>query len=245
MSKVILVTGATGKQGGAVVDALVKDSTHNISSILAVTRDPNSSSSKKLASKSVLIKLVQGNLDDVPTIFKKASSIIKEQIWGVYSVQVSQGKGVTVEGEIAQGKALIDESVKRGVKYFVYSSVDRGGDDKSWVTKTPIPHFQTKYEIEHYLRDKCGKMEWTILRPVAFMDVGSESPQNIWLKLTSSDRISSPVSQPESSWPRWLTISIESPYNGLRQRMLVSLLLWLLQIQMNTTKKQLVLLAMS
>jgi uncharacterized protein YbjT (DUF2867 family) len=175
MSKSILVTGATGKQGGAVVDALINESAHTFSSILAVTRDPDSSGAKKLALKSVLIKLVQGNLDDVPTIFQNAGYIDKEQIWGVYSVQVSQGKGVTVDGEVAQGKALIDESVKRRVKYFVYSSVDRGGDDKSWVTKTPIPHFQTKYEIEHHLRDNAGEMGWTILRPVAFMDVGSES----------------------------------------------------------------------
>jgi uncharacterized protein YbjT (DUF2867 family) len=174
MSKVILVTGATGKQGGAVIDALLNDSTHKFSTILAVTRDPNSSSAKMLALKSVLIKLVQGNLDDVPTIFENAGYINKEQIWGVYSVQVSLGKGVTIDGEIAQGKALIDESVKRGVKYFVYSSVDRGGDKRSWATRTPIPHFQTKYEIEHHLRDQAGSMGWTILRPVAFMDVGSQ-----------------------------------------------------------------------
>ena len=170
MSKVILVTGATGKQGGAVINALLKDLKH--CTILAVTRDPNSEGSKKLALKSSSIKLVQGNLDDVPSIFKTASGVVKEPIWGVYSVQLSMGKGVTFAGEIAQGKALVDESVKTGVKYFVYSSVDRGGDEKSWVTKTPILHFQTKFEIEHHLRGNAGEMGWTILRPVAFMEVG-------------------------------------------------------------------------
>lgn len=170
MSKVILVTGATGNQGGAVINALLNESNSNFT-ILAVTRDTNSSSSQKLAAKSPSIKLVQGNLDDVPGIFAAAKEVVSEPIWGVYSVQISMGKGVTFDGEIAQGKAMIDESIKNNVKHFVYSSVDRGGDEKSWDNETPIPHFQTKYQIDRYLRETAGSMGWTILRPVAFMDV--------------------------------------------------------------------------
>lgn len=172
-TKVILVTGATGNQGGAVLNALLNDESQKYT-ILAVTRDTNSGSSQKLAAKSPSIKLVQGNLDDVPGIFAAAKEVVKDPIWGVYSVQISMGKGVTFDGEIAQGKAMIDESVKHGVKHFVYSSVDRGGDEKSWDTETPIPHFQTKCQIDRYLRDTAGQMGWTILRPVAFMDVSRD-----------------------------------------------------------------------
>ncbi|OTB04797.1 hypothetical protein M426DRAFT_57867 [Hypoxylon sp. CI-4A] len=175
MSKVLLVTGATGKQGGAVVDALLRRDPSNFT-ILAVTRDPNSYNAKRLAEKSSSIKLVQGNLDDVAALFQAARKAHPQPIWGVYSVQVSMGKGVTVESEISQGKALIDESIKTNVKHFVYSNVERGGDEASWDSSTPIPHFQSKYHIERYLRDvtSIGKpdraMGWTILRPVAFMD---------------------------------------------------------------------------
>lgn len=172
MSKVLLVTGATGKQGGSVIDSLLSQAfSPSDYTILAVTRDANSSSAQKLAAKSPSIKLVEGNLDDVPALFRAAHEVAKEPIWGVYSVQVSIGKGVTHEGEIVQGKAMIDESVKQGVKHFVYGSVDRGGDEKSWDTPTPIPHFVSKHQIEHHLRERAGdKMGWTILRPVAFMD---------------------------------------------------------------------------
>ena len=62
MSQVILVTGATGKQGGAVVNALLSQKTCTFT-ILAVTRDASSSSAKRLASKFPSIKLVQGNLE--------------------------------------------------------------------------------------------------------------------------------------------------------------------------------------
>lgn len=80
------------------------------------------------------------------------------------------GKGVTFESEVKQGKDLIEESVKNGVKQFVYSSVERGGDEHSWNNPTPIEHFKSKHEIEHHLKDHAGSMGWTILRPVAFMD---------------------------------------------------------------------------
>lgn len=153
-----------------MVDALLSKHSSDVT-ILAVTRDAKSPSAQRLAQKSAAIKLVQGNLDDIPGIFRNASEITKQPIWGVYSVQVSMGKGVTHDGEVRQGKGLIDESLRQGVKHFVYSSVDRGGDEKSWANPTPIPHFISKHEIEHHLKEMAGdKMGWTILRPVAFMD---------------------------------------------------------------------------
>lgn len=173
----VLVTGATGKQGGAVINALLALPRHAFT-ILAVTRDVSTPAAKALAARSPTIKLVQGNLDDVPGLFEEARKVEARPIFAVYSVQVSMGQGVTPEGEIRQGKALIDESIKAGVQHFVYSSVERGGDEESWNNRTPIPHFRTKHAIEHHLRNaaaaskKAGgkEMGWTILRPVAFMD---------------------------------------------------------------------------
>ncbi|KAI0156726.1 NAD(P)-binding protein [Hypoxylon sp. FL1284] len=175
MSKVILVTGATGKQGGAVISALLKQDAQDLT-ILAVTRDASSPNAKRLAQTSSAIKLVQGNLNDLPALFREVYRINRQRIWGVYSVQISVGSGVTLESEVAQGKALIDMSIKHLVKHFVYSSVERGGDEASWENQTSIPHFQSKYHIEKHLREATGpgqrgeRMGWTILRPVAFMD---------------------------------------------------------------------------
>ncbi|KAF4958306.1 hypothetical protein FGADI_2472 [Fusarium gaditjirri] len=173
MSRALLITGATGKQGSSVINALIAKNADFL--LLAATRNKESPSAKKLASKSSNIKLIEGDLDSIPALFtaaKQAAGTVP--LWGVYSVQLSMGKGVTLEGEVRQGKGLIDESIKAGVKHFVYSSVDRGGDEKSWKEATVVPHFKTKHEIEHYLRDSTanGKspMNWTILRPTAFME---------------------------------------------------------------------------
>jgi len=179
VTRAILVTGATGKQGGAVIRNIASHSSASQLVPLAVTRNPDSGSAKSLVSKYPSIKLVKGDLNDVPAIFKSAQAVLEAEgkpskIWGVYSVQTAMGPGTSSENEEAQGKALIDESLNHGVEHFVYSSVERGGNEKSWTNPTPIPHFITKHNIEQYLLEKAGakgeKMGWTILRPVAFMD---------------------------------------------------------------------------
>ncbi|KAF2746383.1 NAD(P)-binding protein [Sporormia fimetaria CBS 119925] len=177
--RAILITGATGKQGGAVLKHLAQHPRASEFTLLAVTRNPASPSAQKLRDSYPNTHLVQGDLNDVKRLFINAKEVLHENklpnsIWGVYSVQVSMGSGVTFDGEVRQGKDLIDESLAEGVKHFVYSSVDRGGNEKSFDNETPIPHFQTKHRIEQYLVEKAGKggenMHWTILRPVAFMD---------------------------------------------------------------------------
>ena len=169
MSGPILITSATGRQGRATIRALLALPSPP-KTILAVTRSAASAGAQKLASSSPSIKLVEGTLDDVPTLFKTAKEIAGESIWGVLSVQLPQGMGTT--NEAAQGKAMVDEALSHHVKHFVYSSLDRGGEEHSWNNPTKVPHFATKHEVELYLREKAKdtQMTWTILRPVAFMD---------------------------------------------------------------------------
>ena len=50
-TKAILVTGATGKQGGAVLEQLASHPSHAEYTLLAVTRDANSGSAKKIVER--------------------------------------------------------------------------------------------------------------------------------------------------------------------------------------------------
>jgi uncharacterized protein YbjT (DUF2867 family) len=86
MSKPILITGATGKQGGAVINALLASPQAKDFTILAVTRNAESASAKKLVDRGV--KIVKGDLNDVEAIFKEAAKVVEEPVWGVFSVQV-------------------------------------------------------------------------------------------------------------------------------------------------------------
>jgi uncharacterized protein YbjT (DUF2867 family) len=157
--KKLLITGATGKQGGYVVEALLSSSFQ----ILALTRNTTSSTAQLLAS-SPNVTIIQGDSTSPDPIFEA-----HKDIYGVFCM-TAMGK----VAEEAQAKPLIDASIKNGVQHFVFTSVDRGGPGVSEKNPTEIPHFVTKHRIEEYLKEKTSvsgsKMQWTILRPVAFMD---------------------------------------------------------------------------
>lgn len=88
MSKVLLITGATGKQGGATVDALIASPRAAEFKILCLTRDPSSPSAEKLINKGNTVKLLKGDLANCDKIFKDAHRQEGSSIWGVFSVQV-------------------------------------------------------------------------------------------------------------------------------------------------------------
>ncbi|MCJ1403747.1 hypothetical protein MMC11_006970 [Xylographa trunciseda] len=165
MSKPILITGATGKQGGSVLRALLAHPSYSPTThpIYAVTRNPTSASSTRLAALSPAIKLITGDMNNTPAIF----SSLPSPPWGVFSVQLPN------KHEVAQGTALVDAAVKAGAQKFVYTSVDRHGD-ASDNDPTDVPHFITKHQIEKHLiqaaRASAGKLSYTILRPVFFLD---------------------------------------------------------------------------
>ena len=158
-SRRILVTGATGKQGGAVLRSLLQTQPNPPFSILALTRNAESASAKRLATQSN-VSVVQGDFSDCSAIFKR----IGAPVWGVFSVQLPFAK------EEAQGKALVDAAVEAGVQHFVYASVERRDNSQA----TEVPHFASKHRIEQHLMAKAKEsrqgMTWTILRSVAFMD---------------------------------------------------------------------------
>ncbi|KAF1913219.1 nucleoside-diphosphate-sugar epimerase family protein [Ampelomyces quisqualis] len=169
MSPSLLVTGATGKQGGATIRALL----HSDFEILALTRDATSAPAQKLAALSPNVKLLQGNLNNVAAIFDQARIISRNSIWGIFSVSPINKRDPSVEE--VQGRNLIDAAVFNNVQLFVYTSVDRGGA-QSATTPTNVPFWTTKHRIEQHLRIKAKSsgMRYTILRPTSFMELVSD-----------------------------------------------------------------------
>ena len=93
--KVILITGATGKQGSATIDALIEAGAHKTHILLAVTRNPVSGAAQKLEARGV--KPIEGDLNDVPVLFNRAKAILggrEARIFGVFSVQVVLALGI-------------------------------------------------------------------------------------------------------------------------------------------------------
>ncbi|CEJ94875.1 hypothetical protein VHEMI10382 [[Torrubiella] hemipterigena] len=165
--KVLIVTGATGHQGSAVIDALIAADDANFH-ILAVTRNTTSAAANALRAKSKKISVIEGNLDDATALLNAVQAATNPQtIWGVFSMQQSGNSQAAAVMEEKQGQALVDASLAAGVQHFVYASVDRNGEQP-----TDIPYFASKHRLEKYLIEsaKDKPMKWTILRPVSFME---------------------------------------------------------------------------
>src|SRR5246127_5685047 len=149
-NRTILITGVTGKQGGAVARALEGAGFH----LRGLTRKPESAQAAELARQGV--DIVKGDFDDEASLRRALAGA-----WGVFAVQNAGEAGV--EREETQGKRLATLAREAGVEHFVYTSV--GSADK----RTGIPHFDNKWRIEETVRGLRFPSH-VILRPVFFME---------------------------------------------------------------------------
>jgi uncharacterized protein YbjT (DUF2867 family) len=97
--RTVLVTGATGRQGGAVVRHMLPKGWK----LRALTRNPNNHGAQELACKGV--EVVQGDLEDPPSLEPAARGV-----YGIYSVQDFWTVGA--KREVQQGKNLADVAKK-------------------------------------------------------------------------------------------------------------------------------------
>jgi len=144
----VVVTGSTGKQGGAVARGLLERG-HKVR---AVTRDPNSSQAKSLAKAGATI--VAASLDDTAAITKAL-----EGATSLFAMTTPFGVGT--DGETRQGIAAADAAKAAGV-HLVFTSVNSAN------RQTGVPHFDSKYEVEKHIA-KIG-VRATILAPAFFME---------------------------------------------------------------------------
>ncbi|MBX4975185.1 NmrA/HSCARG family protein [Rhizobium lentis] len=145
----VLVTGATGQQGGAVVRALAARG-HRVR---AISRRPDSEAAKRLAAAGV--EVVAGDLDDAASVTKAATGVDTMFLMG-------NSYEAGTEAETRQGITAADAAKAAGVGHLIYSSV--ADADK----KTGIPHFESKYLVEQHIAGLGTP--YTISAPVAFME---------------------------------------------------------------------------
>jgi uncharacterized protein YbjT (DUF2867 family) len=143
----VLVTGATGKQGGAVARLLLKKG-HQVR---AFTRKPDSAAAQEL--KRLGAELATGNFEDRASIESAAKST--DVIFAMSSRELG------AEVEIREGIAVADAAKAVGTPHLVYTSV--GSADR----RTGVPHFDSKYQVEQHIQSL--DIPHTIIGPVFFM----------------------------------------------------------------------------
>ena len=144
----VLVTGATGKQGGHVARLLLK-SGH---SVYAFTRKADSPAARALAKLGA--KIVTGDLSDRASVERAV-----EGVDAIFAMGTPFEDGM--EAETKQGATVADAAKAKG-KYLVYTSV--GSANKN----TGIPHFDSKWRVEQHIANIGA--EAAIIAPVYFME---------------------------------------------------------------------------
>jgi NAD(P)H dehydrogenase (quinone) len=127
----ILITGATGHLGAAVVDQLVKRS--EINDIVALARDENKSNSLK--EKGIEIRL--GTFDNPEALDRVMTGI--EKLLLISTIDPNRYQ---------QHKNVVDAAKKAGVKFIAYTGVSIKDLDSAAAKSHLLSHFQTEDYIK-------------------------------------------------------------------------------------------------
>jgi uncharacterized protein YbjT (DUF2867 family) len=147
----VVVVGATGNQGGAVVDHLLASTA--AFDVRGLTRDATSDAARALEERGVT--MVEGDLDDPESLRGPVADAD-----AVFAVTNFWTEGY--DAQVQQGKNIADVAAAADVDQFVLSGVGSHDED------TGVPHFDSAGEIDEYVRGL--DLPWTILKPVFFME---------------------------------------------------------------------------
>lgn len=145
----VLVTGATGRQGGGVARALL----HRGHQVVALTRHPGGRRARALADKGA--RIVGGDWNDLAGLRAAFEGTDAAFLMGT---PFEAG----LEFEIRSCSAMIEAARHADVSHVLYSSVAGAGSE------TGVPHFDSKHRVERHLAG--SGMPWSVIAPVAFMD---------------------------------------------------------------------------
>ena len=160
MAKLLTVFGATGQQGGSVVEYVINDPELSKQyKVRAITRDLTKSAVHTLQEKGV--EVVKADSDD-PDSLKQAM----QGAHTVFGVTATIYDEKLKERELAQGKAMTDAAVDAGVQYFIFSTLSNAGKMSDGKLQK-LAHFDVKAEIEDYIRTK--PMKSAFFAPGSFM----------------------------------------------------------------------------
>jgi uncharacterized protein YbjT (DUF2867 family) len=143
--KIIAVIGATGAQGGGLVNAILKDKTGPFA-VRAITRDPNSTKAKELAKAGA--EVVAADIDDEKSLAKAFKGA-----YGAFCVTFFWAH-LKPEKELSEARNMAKAAKDAGVKHVIWSTLEdtrksiplSDGRMPTLMGKYKVPHFDAKGE---------------------------------------------------------------------------------------------------
>lgn len=161
--KLVTVFGATGVQGGSVINTILSQpSLSQQFTLRGITRNTSSDKAKALAAKGV--ELAAADLNNPQNL----AEVLKGS-YGVFAV-TNYWETMSSETEISQGKAIADACAAAGVKHLVWSSLPHVTQMTGGVLKH-VEHFDSKSKVEEYIEStkKSSSMIATYFMPGFYM----------------------------------------------------------------------------
>jgi membrane dipeptidase len=159
----VLVTGATGKQGGAAARALLARGVP----VRALVRDLQAKGARAL--QALGANLVRGDLNNVESL--RAAC---EDVRAVFSIQTPDIKDLYSDSERIHGRNLVEAAKASRVAHFVHTSVSGAGEFRRNATGGKEEGWGKHYwESKAYTQDlvrEAGFAYWTLIRPGFFME---------------------------------------------------------------------------
>ncbi|KAL1858276.1 hypothetical protein Daus18300_010022 [Diaporthe australafricana] len=147
MSKILTVFGATGNQGGSVIEAVVSDSILSKEfKIRGITRDASKPAAQALAAKGV--EVVSADMTSKASLAEAVKG--SDTVFLVTTPDFMSGGGTQ---EQLHGKNVADVATEAGVKHLIYSSLLHVTETTNGRLKHVV-HFDDKAEVERYIRSK-------------------------------------------------------------------------------------------
>lgn len=151
--KIIAVVGATGAQGGGLVDAILDDPDGDFG-VRALTRNPGSDKAQALAARGAEVAVA--DLDDVESLEAAFAGA-----YGAYCM-TNFWEHLSAEKEKAQARNLAEAAKSAGLQHVIWSTFTDTrerlpiSDDRMPVLqeKYNIPHFDAKGEANSYFSDR-------------------------------------------------------------------------------------------
>ncbi|QDE81865.1 NmrA family NAD(P)-binding protein [Myxococcus xanthus] len=163
----VLVTAATGRQGGATARALLAEGS---TPVRVMVRNPKEPNAKALAAAGA--EVVVGDLDDPASL--RAACAGARAVFSMQSPIIST-TGVDYSKELQQGRNLVEAALAEGVETFVHTATSGVGDHRNvegWAEgrwKSHETYWENKLATCDLVRS-AGFKHWTLILPATFMD---------------------------------------------------------------------------
>ncbi|KAH9926551.1 NAD(P)-binding protein [Epithele typhae] len=171
MQKLILVIGATGAQGLAVIDKLLEpsqDGTQSPYSVRALTRNPDGARAKELAARGV--DVVKGAFNDFPVVLAALQGV-----WGVWNN--TDGFTVGEMKELYAGVRIFELAKQVGtVRHYVWSNLDYSLKKGGWNPTYCADHYNGKGRVADWMKAQPSivsdtDMSWAVVTSGPYMEM--------------------------------------------------------------------------